>query len=648
MFENVLSKGKIGSVEIRNRFVMPAMGSGHSEPDGTVGDKAIEYYAERSRGGFGLIITEFTNVDPPGLVAFNQFRLHSDEYIPGFKKMADAVHAGGAKVFMQIHHGGWWADSRVARKQTVSSSPMVWHVRDELVHEMTTQEVYDLIEKFGDTALRAKKAGYDGVELHAAHGYLAPQFMSPYVNRRIDEFGGDISGRARFPIRIIENVKQKCGADFPVCVRISGDEIVDGGMRINETRVMAKMFEKAGADALHVSVGIPSAMPTWHKDSSASLASYRHPMGFNTYAAEEIKKSVRIPIIAVGRIVDPAMADAVVEDGMADFVTLARGSIADPEFPNKVLEGRTDEIIPCTGCMSICLTIPAEDGMATGTSCILNPFSGHETEMKIEPAKQSKTVVIVGGGVGGLEAAWISAMRGHKVILFEKNEKLGGQTNTASMPPFKQGFARAVKYFDTMCKKHGVDIRLKTEATADKIISLEPDVVILSTGATPVGLDVPNDGIEVVQATEVLDGNIVTGKNVLVVERGGVVGPETAHVLLTQMRSVTVVEALDDLDSKLVGKDSFTKILRDGGVNIMTSTRVERLTKDGAICSTPEGEITLSGYDTVVLAMGAQPYNLLEKELKGKTPEIHVIGDAKEVRRIENAVREGAELAISI
>ena len=648
MFEHVLSKGKIGNVEIKNRFVMPAMGSGHTEPDGTVGEKAIEYYAARARGGFGLVITEFANVDPPGLCAFNQLRFHSDEFIPGFEKLAAAVHAGGATAFLQIHHGGRWADSRVANTPTVSSSPMMWHFRNEIVHELTTREVYDLIEKFGDAALRAKKAGYDGVELHGAHGYLIPQFMSAHVNRRIDEFGGDITGRARFPTSIIENVKHKCGADFPVGVRLSGDEIVDGGMKINETRVMAKLLEKAGADVLHISVGIPSAMQPSDRESKASLASYWHPMGFNTYAAEEIKKSVKIPIITVGRIVDPAMADAVIEDGMADFITLGRGSIADPEFPKKVLEGRTGEITPCVGCMSICLTLPDDEGLAPGTSCVFNPFSGHETDMKIGPADKSKTIVVVGGGVGGLEAAWVSASRGHKVILFEKNGKLGGQLHPASMPPFKQGYSVAIKYFDTMCKKHGVDIRLNTEATADMVISLKPDVVILSTGAIPAGLDVENDGIEVVQATDVLNGNVVTGKNVLVVGKGGVAGLETAHLLLTQMRTVDVAEMLEEVDTKNVTRFAFQKALRDAGVDIMTSTKVERFTKDGAVCSTPKGQVTLSGYDTVVLAVGAQPYNPLEKELEGKVPEVHVIGDAKEARRIEDAVKEGADLAIRI
>jgi len=642
MFENVLSKGKIGNVELRNRFVMPAMGSGHSEIDGTIGSEAIAFYTARARGGFGLIITEYVGVDHFGMGARNQLRIYTDEYIPNLKTLADAIHAEGAKVFMQLHHGGKWADPHIFGQPTISSSAIPWHIRDVIPREPTTQEVYELIEKFGDAALRAMKAGYDGVELHGAHGYLIPQFMSTYTNRRIDEFGGDITGRSRFPIYIVNNIKQKCGEGFPVIMRLSGDEIANSGMRLNETRVMAKLLEKAGVDAFHISVGMPSA----YGDSARSLASHSAPMGFNTYSAEEIKKSVKIPVIAVGRITDPVMADAVIEDGMADFVALGRASLADAELPRKVIEGRIDEITPCIGCMTRCPTGPGPDGITPSGSCALNPFSGNEAEMKIEPARKSRKIVIVGGGVGGLEAAWVLAARGHSVILLEKSGKLGGQAYAASVPPNKQGFALAVKYYVTMCKKYGVDVRLNTEANADMIVSLVPDAVILSTGSTPTGLQVLNDGIMVAQAVELLNGAILPGKNILVVG-GGPVGLETADFLLTQMSLITVVEMLDKVGGELSWRyTALIKSLRDAGVDIFTSTKVERFTKDGAVCSTPEGEVILSGYDMVILAVGSEPYNPLEKELDGRVAEIHVIGDAKEARLIQDAVKEGAELAI--
>jgi len=372
-------------------------------------------------------------------------------------------------------------------------------------------------------------------------------------------------------------------------------------------------------------------------------------MGFNSYAAEEIKKSVKIPVITVGRITDPSMADAIIEDGMADFVTFARASIADPEFPNKVQQGRTDEIAPCTGCMTSCLPPADPEEYDPGCSCAFNPFSGFESRLKIEPAEKSKTIAVAGAGVAGLEAAWVSAARGHKVILFEKTGKTGGQANTAGVPPGKQGIARAVKYLSTMCKKYGVDIRLDTEATADMIAELTPDAVILSTGSRPAGLEVPNDGIAVAQAADVLNGEIIPGKNVLVVG-GSVIGLDTAAFLLSQMRSVTVVEPLDEAGEELnpILKPAVFRTLREGGVDVLTGTEVKRLTTDGAVCLTKEGEITLSGYDMVVLAVGSLPYNPLHNELSGRVPEIHVIGDARVAGRIKEAVREAAELAVRI
>ena len=645
MFENVLNKGKIGKAELRNRFVVPAMGSHRSGLEGTVTDELIAYYTSRARGGYGLIITEATGVDPYGLMGVNQFKIISDDSIPGFKRLADSIHAEGAKLFIQLHHAGRWALNREIGLPLFSSSAIPWHLRDEIVQELTTQEVYDTIERFGDAALRARKAGCDGVELHGAHAYLITQFTSPYINRRIDEFGGDITGRSRFPVNIIKNIKQKCGADFPVIARICGDEFVDGSMKLNETRVMARILEEAGADALHISVGLLSAFG----DEDLSLASYRTPMGFNTYAAEEIKRSVNIPVITVGRLTDPVMMDTVIKDGMADFVALGRASIADPELPNKVLEGRIDEIIPCISCLTSCVAMPTvpRESVKRISRCSINPFSGRESDMKIEPADKKKTIVVVGGGVGGLEAAWVSAARGHRVVLLEKDGKPGGQAYIASIPPNKQTLTLVIRHYITMCKKYGVDIRLNTEATADMIVSLKPDAVILSTGAKPIELLIPNDGIEVVQAADMLNGKLVAGKNVLVVG-GGLVGIETANFLLTQMRSVTVVEMLAEVGEDLVLKDIFLKKLCDSGVNIMTSTEVERFTKDGAVCSTPNGEITLSGYDFVVSAVGSKAYNPLEQELVGKAPEIHVIGDAKESRRIKDAVLEGAELAVAI
>jgi NADPH-dependent 2,4-dienoyl-CoA reductase/sulfur reductase-like enzyme len=373
------------------------------------------------------------------------------------------------------------------------------------------------------------------------------------------------------------------------------------------------------------------------------------PQGFNLDAAQAVKQAVHIPVIAVGRIIDPVMAEDVIASGIADFVALGRACLADPEFPNKVQEGKTDEISPCVGCLTRCNGAPGIDPNDHGVSCMINPFTGHERFMQINKAEKTKNIVVVGGGMGGLEAAWISAARGHQVTLFEKNKKVGGQVIPGSVPPFKHELTRAIRFYATMCKKYGVDMRLGTEADTQAVLDLKPDEVILVTGATPAAPAIPNEGIPVVQAVDVLNGQVMVGKRVLIVG-GGLVGLETAEYLLTQNRQVTVVEMLDQAGAGLHPSIQFFvfRALKEGGVDILTNTKVEKFLADGAICSTGSGELTLSGYDMVVLAVGSKAYNPLQAALEGKVPSLHVIGDAEKPRRIVDAIEEAARLAVKI
>lgn len=642
MFDRILQKGRIGSVELDNRLIMPAMGSSHGEADGKVGEELIEYYAARARGGFGLITTEFVCVDLVGKAMPGQLLVYSDEFIPGFKKLTDRIHAEGGKIFMQLQHSGRQTVSYFTGMQPVAPSPIPCPVNRELPREMTVDEIYQTIEKFGDAALRAKAAGFDGVEIHGAHGYLVAQFLSSYSNKRADEFGGDIAGRAKFAVELIKNIKDRCGKDFPLIFRISGDERVESGRKIEETAVIAKMLEKAGADAIHVSTGVYASMPYM-------VAPANVPNGFNLDAAQAVKKEVTIPVIAVGRINDPVMAEEVIARGLADFVAMGRASLADPEFPKKVRENRTEEISPCVGCLTRCNGAPGTDPNDHGVSCMINPFTGHELTMKITKADNPKNIVVVGGGLGGLEVAWVSAARGHKVTLLEKSDKPGGQVVPGSVPPGKHELTRGIRYYVEMCKKYGVDMKLGTEADANKILSENPDEVILATGATPITPAIPNEGIPVVQAVDLLRGQVMSGQRVLIVG-GGLVGLETAEYLLTQNRQATVVEMLDKAGEGLHPSIQYFvfKALKEGGVDILTNTRVEKFTEDGAVCSAPSGEIKLSGYDMVVLAIGSKAYNPLEEDLKGKVKSIHLIGDAVKPRRIVDAVEEAARLAIRL
>ena len=642
MFQHILNKGQIGSLELKNRMIMPAMGSRHGTSDGKVNEELIEYYAARARGGFGLIIVEFTCIDPVGRALPGQLMADTDECIEGFQLLTNRIHEEGGKAFLQLQHSGRQTVSYFTGAQPVAPSPIPCPVNKELPKELTIEEIQIIIEKFGDAALRAQKAGFDGVEIHGAHGYLPAQFMSSYSNKRLDEYGGDIIGRAKFSMEVIENIKRKCGNDFPISFRISADERVDNGRKPDETAIIAKYLELAGADAIHVSTGVYASM-------RYMVAPANVPNGFNLEDTKVIKKSVKVPIIAVGRINDPSLADHIIEEGIADYVALGRASLADPEFPKKVVEGRVDEISPCVGCLTRCGGAPGIDPNDHGVSCMINPFTGHEHFMKIEPTKDKKKIIVVGGGPAGLEMAWIAAARGHEVILYEKNDKLGGQVVPGNVPPAKHELARALKYYIKMCTKYGVDIQLGVNADANTILSKNPDEVILATGATPIIPQIENDGITVVQAVDILNGKAYAGNRSLIVG-GGMVGLETAEYLLSLNKKATVVEMMEETGAGLNQhiKYFIHRTLKDGEVEVLTNTKVEKLTTDGILASTPSGQIQLKGYDTIILAIGTKAYNPLEEELKSKVKSLHVIGDAVKARRIVDAVEEAARLAVTI
>ncbi|MFW5779836.1 MAG: FAD-dependent oxidoreductase [Bacillota bacterium] len=642
MFNNVLRKGNIGSLELKNRFVVPPMGTGRAELDGSLNENVIEYYVERARGGFGLIILEVTGIDPLGKAIPEQIMIDDDKYIPKLKELADRIHAEGAKVFPQLHHAGRQAVEAIINTQSVAPSAISCPMTRSMPRELTTEEVYELIEKFADGAVRAQKAGYDGVEIHGAHGYLVGQFLSGYTNKRTDEFGGTFHRRMRFASDIIKTIKQKCGKEYPVCIRISADERVDGGLKPEESAVIAKEMEKAGADAIHVSTGVYASMP--YIIAPASIEP-----GYILESCKVIKKAVNIPVIAVGRINEPYLADRVIEDGIADFVSFGRGSLADPHLPNKTKEGKVEEILSCVGCMTRCQGVVAGNDKDRGVSCMVNPFCGQEDKRKITAAKKKKKIVVVGGGPGGLEAAWILAARGHEVTLFEKSNKLGGQFNPASVPPGKQALLACLTYYQKMCEKYGVDIRLGVEADECLIRDLKPDEVILATGANPCGCQIPVKDIPVVQANDVLDGKVNLGENVLVVG-GGLVGLETAEHILSMGRKVTLTEMLSEIGKDMPNAVKYfsLKKLNQNNVKIYTNTKVKEINKKGAICEDLSGKVNLKDFDMVVLAIGSLSHNPLEKELREKVKSLHVIGDALEARRGVEAIEEAVSLALEL
>lgn len=644
-FSHVLSPLSIGKLTLKNRFVVPPMGSFLAE-DGHVSQRQIAYYSARAQGGFGLIIVEYTSVDPEGLAGAEQIRLWDDSYIPGHRRLTDEIHKTDALIFCQLQHAGRETMSAITGKQTVGASALTSPTFREMPRELSTEEVYRVIDKFVQAAVRAQKAGYDGIELHGAHQYLIAQFMSAFSNKRFDEFGGSFRNRMNFPVKIIQGIKEQCGQDFPVSIRISAKEIVSGGRELEESRLAAKLLEEAGADIISVSMGGFGA-------KQHNIPPQAVQVGFNAANAAYIKKELNVPVMVAGRINNPYIAEDIIKSGSADLVGLGRTSLADPEFPVKTLEGRIDEIIPCVACLQRCVS-PAGGAMIgmdewdNGVSCTYNPFTGKEGLLKIESAEQPKRIAIVGAGPAGLESAWVAAKRGHDVTVFEKKEKPGGQIVPGSVPPYKQELIKAVQAYHTLGLKYGVNYQFGVEATPELVTDF--DEVVLATGGISLR---PNftgiDEADVIDAVDALEGKAPVGQNVLIVG-GGLVGAELADLLGEHNHDVTVLEMKADIatDNNMEVKFMLMDRLSKHGVNIITSAEVKSLAQNRVTYEKHDEEVTLEGFDSIILAVGMQSFNPLEETLKETGKPIHVIGDAKKTQMITEAVYDGAKLGISI
>lgn len=645
-FPRLFSPIKVGNMELANRFVVPPMGFDLADEGGIVSQAAIDYWVARAKGGWGLLIFEFTAIDPLGKAGPRHFGIWNDEFVVGLKRLTDAVHKYGAKMAIQLGHAGRQTTKRIIGAEPVSASPVACPVARETPRQLSSEEVYELVEKFGDAAVRARDAGFDAVEIHGAHGYLIAQFMSAYSNKRIDEFGGSLHNRIRFPREIIHSVRRKLGPSFPVMFRVSGEEKVPGGRTIDETRVIARLLAEAGVDAIDVSVGV-------NISGKYIIAPAALPPGFLLSYSDEIKKAVSVPVIGVGRINDPMLAEDAIETGKADLIAWGRSSLADPELPNKVAAGQLDDICPCIACLQGCarlLELHANPRAKIKVTCLVNPFCARETEMQIKPAAQSKKVTVVGGGPGGLEAAWVAAACGHGVTLYERQARLGGQYRIAAIPPFKQDIARALAYYTHRCGQYGVAVKTGTEATADKILADKPDVVLLATGGEPLIPDIDGaKGRRVATAWDILEGKVQAGHNVLIAG-GGMVGCEVADFLGEHLHTVTIVEVLPQVAQgvPMYVREFLMERLGEYGVRVETETSVVRFLDDGAIVSKDGKESRLEGFDTIVLAMGTKAVNPLRDQLEGKVGELYVIGDALEPRQAIDAIEEGARIAVGL
>jgi 2,4-dienoyl-CoA reductase-like NADH-dependent reductase (Old Yellow Enzyme family)/thioredoxin reductase len=637
--EKLFSPFSIGSLKLANRIVMPPMATNYATPQGFVTDRQIAYYVERARGGVGYITVEHTGIHQQGKASPKMLMIHSDENAEKIKNLVEAVHAAGGKIVVQINHAGRQTFSKVTGETIVGPSAVPVLPAMETPRELTIREIEDLVATFTIAAERVKNTGADGVELHMAHGYLICSFLSPFSNKRKDRYGGTIAGRARFALEVLRSVRQRVGSGFPVICRLSGDEYVAGGLNVEDTRQIAKLLEKEGADALHISA------------CNAASGFLNHPPYYVTegvfvHLAEAVKARVDIPVITVGRIRNPLMADQIIADGKADLISMGRALIADPRLPQKAKEGRLAEIIPCISCNKCIQTLRMDS-----VRCSVNPETGNEGRFRYSKADRSKQVWVVGGGPGGLKAAEIAALRGHQVKIFEKKNELGGRVRLGANPPQKQVLNEFIDYLVRRVKSLGITIEMGKAFTSDMLEPVKPDVVVVATGASP---QFPNwKGIEesgALSVDDVLADGADIGARVLVVGGGGT-GAEIADLLSEIGKKVTLVEMLEDIASDLVNhlQHYLKQRLTQKGVAVLTSTRVKALGKGYVMIEDASGVRKLDDFDTIVLALGSEKSNdTIYKNLAGKVSELHVIGDARQPREIVDAVYEGEEIAVKL
>ena len=638
MFAKLFEPIQLGRMEVKNRVVMAPVATPLWSGDGTASERLRDFFKARADGGVGLIILGATLVSPGPLQ-----RIDDDKFIPGLRQVVASLHDAGAKAALQLYHLGAVEAMYSPEKgdQSLAPSGLPAYPGGPNCKEMTTAEIRGVVQSFALAAERAKQAGFDAVELHAAHGYLIAQFISPLFNKRTDGYGGDVTRRGRFVLEIVKAIKAECGKDYPVIVRVSGEEYEEGGVKIGDTKLLACLLEEAGADAIHISYGTQvSPVPL-------SLAPACYPEGVLVHLAEQVKSVVNIPVIAVGKIKSPHFAEKVLQDGKADLIALGRALLADPEWPKKAEAGALADIRPCIGC-NYCLLGMIDEPI--GIKCTVNAAVGREEEYRIRKAEQRKKVVAVGGGPAGMEASRVAALRGHEVMLYEKQGQLGGQLLLARIPPYKDDMEELRDYLINQLGRLSIDIRLGEEFRVEELNGIRPDVVILATGVIPFVPEIPGiDGENVLTVEEVLSGREV-GERVVVIG-GELVGCETAEFLADRGKKVTIMRRGKEMATRLepMTRSLLMRRLRQKGVEMVVGVRAyEQITERKLVFVNEHGLKESREFDTLVLACGALADDKLLQELGAKVAEIRMVGDCVKPRNLLSAIHEGAAVARQI
>lgn len=658
-FPNLFSSIKINRMELKNRIVMTAMHLGYT-PDGEVTDRLVDFYSLRAKGGVGLIIVGGCRFDDYGGMD-SMISINEDKYVPGLKRLTGAVKENGAKIAAQLYHAGRYThSSAIDGRKPFSASAVRSKLTGETPRPLELEEIPIVQDLFAEAAVRAKTSGFDAVEILGSAGYLISQFLSPLTNLREDAYGGSFENRMRFGAEVIEKVRKAVDPDYPVLMRIAGNDFMEGSNTNREAKIFAAEVEKAGVDLLNVTGG-------WHETRIPQLTMFV-PRQAYVYLSKGIKSAVSIPVLASNRINDPYLGEEILKRDEGDLVTMARALITDPELPNKAREGKADRIYHCVACNQGCFDNIFKSAPAT---CLVNPRAGREGELPIIPAPKTKKVIVIGGGPAGMKAACTATERGHKVTLVEKQDALGGQLLLNRHIPGREELVTAATDLANNLKALNVDIVLGKEADLPFIKAASPDSVIIATGAKPIIPDIP--GIEnpnVVQAWDLLAGKETAGNNVVIIggnavgletalylSNQGTLSPEILHFLMvnraesietltdllnTGDKQVTVVEMNKKVGQDIGASTRWSVLAELGrlGVTILKKTKAVNITAEGLEIEKDE-KTRLLNADTIVLAVGSTPVNMLADELETLVPDVYLIGDAKEPRQALDAMREG-------
>lgn len=635
MYQNLFSPLSVKGMTLKNRIILPAMGTRMANEKSEVTDRLIDYHVARVKGGCALNIVEVASVHTPSAPA-NFVSISEDALIEGHRKLCDAIHAAGGKAGIQLWQGSIATSFDPKARMFVVSEMKMGPVT---LPAITKEEILEIVDCYGKAAKRAAEAGYDCIEFHCAHNYLPHSFLSGGINHRDDEYGGSLENRARFPLACIHAIRENIPKDMPLFMRIDAhDDCLPNGLTIEEIIAFAKMAKAESVDVLDVSRGNIITAATAYEVPPIDI-----PKGFNVDNAARIRKETGMLTVAVGRINTAEQAEQILADDKADMIVMGRAQLADPDFCNKAKDGKIDEIVHCVGCNQGCYDGFCDVMHRPFITCLRNPMIGHETEYALKPTDHAKKVMIVGGGMAGLEAAKILKLRGHQPEIYEASDRLGGQFITAGLAPGKKEMKDAAISFGKQIEKMGVPVHYQTNVTAQLIEKVHPDAVVFASGAKPIDLSLPGKEYKTIaSAHDVLEGKAKVHGTVCVIG-GGLVGLEVADYLAHENHAVTIVEMMEEAGKDLgmlrkicvMGKMSMLKI------NIMTNTKSKEITSEGVVCEQGDQMITIP-CDSVVMAVGSRSLNIEDLKTACEKDGIayEVIGDAKQARRALNAIEE--------